>query len=239
MSNEINSFDHITAWSVCGVVTTIWLGLFGIFLAMETDIKSWALANQSWLLPVTWFMCITATLMIGWILGRYGSYKEKSYVSSNEPVKEYSLTNTWEREKEANVVWVVSPELYYDILNPECQNAVMRNIKRNVNYAYIIEKNDVTDQRLKEYKKIFNLSDSVMNKQFLVLPASDLTKFQTEIVIYDPGEANRSAFGYPHASAVADPDVIVFPSATVQHYIERFNSVWLANKDYLPPTLNS
>jgi len=33
----------------------------------------------------------------------------------------------WKREREANVVWVVSPKLYYDVMNPDCQKAVKEN----------------------------------------------------------------------------------------------------------------
>lgn len=63
-----------------------------------------------------------------------------------------------------------------------------------------------------------------------MLNESDIVRFQSEIVIYDPFKENKAVFSYPHRSRHTNPDVVEFPEDVVNHYISTFSEVWRSHK---------
>jgi hypothetical protein len=87
---------------------------------------------------------------------------------------------------------------------------------------------------LASYEKIFNMNAELVAEDFLLLPPSDLTRFLTELVVYDAEEDSRGAYGYPPSSPFTSQDIVVFNRETCRHYIDSFTSLWLEHKESIP-----
>jgi len=220
-------FDAMTAWTVGGAVTTVWLGLLGLLLSLNADLEGWVTSNSSWLIPLLLASIPLLTGLLGFLAYAFISPRSTQTLNDGQMDDSLDLVGMWARESKARVVWIVSPYLYYDVLNPSCRNVVARNLSRNVQYAYIVADSELTRSRMAEYQKHFGISDAVAKKIFLTLPESELAEFISEIVMYDPHLDRRAAYGYPHASGIAAPDVLEFTPGSTDHFIQKFQELWM------------
>ena len=146
------------------------------------------------------------------------------------------MSELWIREKEAEEVWVFSPNLYHDLFNPECKRAVERNRARGVKYRYIIPDTEAATARITMYSKNFDLESDALSDEFLRASggATDLSGFLIEIVIYDPHSSDGAAFGYHPSSHHGDDNIVAFSKNVSQHFITQFQQLWADAKGATP-----
>jgi len=221
-------WDPATVWTTVGVTSTVWGVIITIILSVLSPIGVWCETNQHWLIPTLAVILLFTTFGSGVLLALLG----QSDLSGRDGVTD--LVSLWERERRAAHVWVVSPELHYDILNPACHEVVSANRARNVEYRYIVQETAQTLKRIEEYQKIYGETNNGIERLFLRLPATDLSTFLTEIVIYDADGPMREAYGYPPATRAANPDVVVFNEQARDMYIEKFKRLWLEHMVPMP-----
>lgn len=95
----------------------------------------------------TFYVIILIVLvLLSWLHGfRFGARKR----SSEKPL---SLSDLWERECNAQAIWVISPVLYWDVNDPSCLNVVRKNRIENKEYSFICINSDETQRNILEYK---------------------------------------------------------------------------------------
>jgi hypothetical protein len=233
-------FDAHTAWAVGGALSTFWGVVIAIILSFLSPIRTWSAHNHLWLVPALAVALLIGAFVIGLITASFAARNahadsalgltQQNTRRGHEVIGVTDLRSLWERERQARTVWVISPELHYEILNPTCHEVVAANRLRSVEYRYIVQDSAITQKHIEEYQKVFGESDANIEARFLRLPASELSSFLTEIVVYDAATEFREAYGYPPASALANPDVIVFGEGMCERHIERFTRIWLAHK---------
>ena len=75
-------------------------------------------------------------------------------------------------EDKAREVWVISPTLHYDTENKDFSELVSVNLGEKTKYKYIVPATPVVARNLKVYKKLYEVNDEEINKNFLILPES-------------------------------------------------------------------
>ena len=134
-------------------------------------------------------------------------------------------------EDKAKEVWVISPNLHYDVENKDFSELVSVNLGEKTKYRYIVPASAAIEKSLKMYQKKYKLSDAELNNNFLLLPESEMDPFIMEIAIYDAsGKCTACA-----APALEDGnDVIQFNEATSKAMAKCFVTIWKKYKRSKP-----
>ncbi len=126
-------------------------------------------------------------------------------------------------ENKSKEVWVISPTLHYDIENKEFSEIVSVNLGEKKKYRYIVPATPQVEKNLNLYKKLYDVTDEDIAKNFLILPSSDFNPFITEVAIYDASTICVACA----APAIDDSnEVIWFNSATSKAMAKSFRDLW-------------
>lgn len=126
-------------------------------------------------------------------------------------------------EDNAKQVWVISPFLHYDVENKDFSELVSVNLDEKTKYRYIVPASELTLKNIEAYKKKYNVSESDIIKNFLLLPESDFAPFILEVAIYD-AQADCIACAAP--SIDGTNEVIRFKDSTAKEMAQQFKSIW-------------
>ncbi len=127
-------------------------------------------------------------------------------------------------EDAAMEVWVVSPNLYFDVENQDFSEIVSVNLEQKTKYKYIVPATKDILKKLKLYQKKYNLTKKELKENFLLLPESDLNPFILETGIYNGSSEECTAFAAP--SSVAGTEVITFSKKAAQEMAIHFINLW-------------
>lgn len=134
-------------------------------------------------------------------------------------------------ENNAKEVWVISPTLHYDTENKDFSELVSVNLGQKTKYRYIVPATPQVEKNLSIYKKLYQATDEVIARNFLILPASEFNPFISECVIYDAsGECIACT-----APATGDSnDVIRLNQETSREMAKHFRALWKRYKRTTP-----
>lgn len=126
-------------------------------------------------------------------------------------------------EDKATEIWVVSPTLHYDTENKDFSEIVSVNLGEKAKYKYIVPATRTVEKNMKAYQKMYGLTDSEMQENFLLLPSSEFTPFITETAIY-----NASSDCIACAAPATDDtnEIIKFKEETARQMAKHFKSIW-------------
>lgn len=127
-------------------------------------------------------------------------------------------------EDAAQEVWVVTPNLYYDVENKDFSEIVSVNLEQKTKYKYIVPANKEMGKRIKQYQKKYNLTDEQVKDNFLLLPESDFNPFILETGIYNGSKQNCQAFAAPSSSTRSD--ILEFSSEVALSMAKHFSDIW-------------
>lgn len=114
----------------------------------------------------------------------------------------------WDKDKTIEVecnsseIWIITPDFYYDCIEPEKFKEVTCNIiDRNCKYKYIYRLTEENKNRIKELKRIYKLcleekrqNTNILDKLIMYLPVPpDEFFWATEQIIFNPFQLNESA----------------------------------------------
>jgi hypothetical protein len=126
-------------------------------------------------------------------------------------------------EDKAKEVWVVSPSLHYDLDNKDFTELVSVNLGQHTKYKYIVPATKEINANLDAYKKKYNLKESDMASNFLVLPENDFLPFVMEIGIYN-ASSDCIACAAP---ALEDPSAVMqFSPKMSKTLAKQFKAIW-------------
>lgn len=126
-------------------------------------------------------------------------------------------------ENQATEVWVISPTLHYDIENKEFSELVSVNLGEKTKYRYIVPATPQVEKNLGLYKKIYNVSDEVIGRNFLILPASEFNPFIAECAIYN---ASTDCIACVAPATEDSNDVIRYNAETSKALAKHFRALW-------------
>ena len=126
-------------------------------------------------------------------------------------------------ENQATEVWVISPTLHYDIENKDFSELVSVNLGEKTKYRYIVPATPQVEKNLGLYKKIYNVSDEVIARNFLILPPSDFNPFIAECAIYN---ASTDCIACIAPATEDSNDVIRYNSETSKALAKHFRALW-------------
>ena len=137
--------------------------------------------------------------------------------------KSMTLKQLIKLEDKAKEVWVISPSLHYDVENKDFSELVSVNLGQNTKYKYIVPATKEIHKHLDTYKKLYKISDTDIQNNFLILPESEFNPFILEIGIYN-GSSKATAFAAP---ALTDGnEVIQFSEDSAKQMAKQFKSIW-------------
>lgn len=134
-------------------------------------------------------------------------------------------------EDKAKEVWVISPTLHYDTENKEFSELVSVNLGEKTKYRYIVPATKTVEKNLKLYKKLYNVSEADISRNFLILPGSEFIPFMEETAIYD---ASTNCIACAAPATEDSNDVIKFNSETSKTMAKAFKSIWKKYKRVNP-----
>lgn len=134
-------------------------------------------------------------------------------------------------EDKANEVWVVSPSLHYDTQSKDFSELVSVNLGQKTKYRYIVPASKDIEKNLSTYKKMYKMSQTDMDNNFLLLPETEFDPFILEVAIYN-GSTEPVAYSAPAISG--GDEVIHFSKEASQKMAEKFVAVWKKYKRYKP-----
>ena len=134
-------------------------------------------------------------------------------------------------ENQAQEVWVISPTLHYDVDNKSFSELVSVNLGEKTKYRYIVPATPQVEKNLALYKKLYQVSDEVIARNFLILPASDFNPFIPECAIYD---ASTECIACIAPATEDSNDVIRFNSETSKEMAKQFRILWKRYKRTSP-----
>lgn len=225
----MNSKEFI---NIIGLVFTIIGGLIAIFLIPYSEVKEY-IKESNWLLPVLLLIISLCFILIGFFVSNL-ILKLKKKNESVEDLSEIEFGSVTEREKTANIIWVVTKRLHYDINHPDYIKTIRENLKRGAKYRYIVPNTDEINSNLASYKELYSLDNSAIDKMFLKLRTSDIVKFLRPITIYDPYENNTLSYFYGHTRDKKNNDYLVFDNRKSIEYVNLFKSVWHKHTGKMP-----
>lgn len=126
-------------------------------------------------------------------------------------------------ENKAKEVWVVSPNLHYDVENKDFSEIVSVNLGQKTKYKYIVPATKEIEKNLKRYKKMYKLTDTDLRNNFLLLPESELNTFILECAIYN---ANGEVVACAGPSLDNGNDMIKFSTDTAKSMAKQFKQLW-------------
>jgi hypothetical protein len=131
-------------------------------------------------------------------------------------------------EDQATEVWVISPELYYDVDNADFSEMVTVNLGQKTKYKYIIPASKDIHKNLDIYSKKYQMSEDEINQTFLILPESDYLPFLMETGIYNGNGADCVACVAPSSEDVND--VIRLSNEKSKMMATQFKAIWAKYK---------
>ena len=126
-------------------------------------------------------------------------------------------------EDKANEVWVISPNLHYDIENKDFTELVSVNLGEKTKYRYLLPASRTVLKNLKIFKKLYTVTDDEIQKIFCLLPESEFNPFIQEIAIYN---ASNECVACAGSSTEDTNDVIKFDHAHAQAMAKAFKAIW-------------
>jgi endonuclease III len=126
-------------------------------------------------------------------------------------------------EDKAKEVWVVSPNLHYDVSNADFSELVSVNLGQKTKYKYIVPATKEIIKNIDIYKNKYNMSEAEIQNNFLLLPESELNPFVMEIGIYD---ASTDCVACAAPSLEEGQEVIKFTAATAKEMAKSFKALW-------------
>jgi hypothetical protein len=126
-------------------------------------------------------------------------------------------------EDKSKEVWVISPTLHYDVDNKDFSELVSVNLGEKTKYRYIVPTTTTVLKNIKEYKKMYGVSEDEVKANFLLLPESEFNPFITETAIYD---ASTSCIACSAPALEDSNDVIRFNKDTSKTMAKDFKSLW-------------
>ena len=135
-----------------------------------------------------------------------------------------TLENLIKIEDDAQEVWVVSPDLHFDIENQDFSEIVSVNLEQKTKYKYIVPATEDVLNRMEMYRIKYTLTEDEVRTNFLLLPVSELNPFSLETGIYNGSSDKCRAYAAPVASGVTD--VIAFSEEASLRMARHFTSLW-------------
>lgn len=126
-------------------------------------------------------------------------------------------------ENKAKEVWVVSPTLHYDVENKDFTEIVSVNLGEKTKYRYIVPASKTVLKNIKLYKKMYNITEEEVDRNFLFLPESDFNPFITECAIYN---ASTESIAVAAPATEDSNDVIKFNPETSAEMTKQFKALW-------------
>ncbi len=126
-------------------------------------------------------------------------------------------------ENQATEVWVISPTLHYDTENKDFSELVSVNLGEKTKYRYIVPATPQVEKNLGLYKKLYQVSDEVIARNFLILPASEFNPFIAECAIYN---ASTECIACIAPATEDSNDVIRFNAETSKEMAKHFRALW-------------
>jgi hypothetical protein len=126
-------------------------------------------------------------------------------------------------EDKAKEVWVISPNLHYDIENKDFSELVSVNLGEKTKYRYIVPATPKINKHLKAYKKKYKLTESEIKQNFLILEDSEFTPFVMETAIYN---ASTKCIACAAPALEDGSEVIRYSKETALSMAKHFRSVW-------------
>lgn len=126
-------------------------------------------------------------------------------------------------EDKAKEVWVISPGLHYDTENKDFSELVSVNLGEKTKYRYIVPANRQIEKNLLIYKKLYNVTEAEISKNFLMLPETDFTPFIMECAIYD---ASKDCIACTAPAQEDSNDVIRLSAKTAKAMAKHFRMLW-------------
>lgn len=126
-------------------------------------------------------------------------------------------------ENKSKEVWVVSPTLHYDTESKEFSELVSVNLGQKTKYRYIVPATPQVEKNLEVYKKLYGATNETINRNFLILPASEFNPFITECAIYD---ATGDCIACTAPATEDSNDVIRFNDDTSRTMAKHFRALW-------------
>ena len=126
-------------------------------------------------------------------------------------------------EDKSKEVWVISPTLHYDVENKDFTELVSVNLGEKTKYRYIVPATRTVERNLKAYQKKYGLSADEIQRNFLLLPASEFNPFITECAIYD---ANSACIACAAPATDDTNDVIKYKEDTAKEMAKQFKALW-------------
>jgi hypothetical protein len=127
-------------------------------------------------------------------------------------------------ENKSKEVWVISPTLHYDTQNKEFSELVSVNLGERTKYKYIVPATPLVEKNLAVYRKLYNMTESDIANNFLILPVTELNPFIVECAIYD-ASTTCVACAAP-ATDDGNSEVIWFNSSTAKSMAKHFRELW-------------
>lgn len=126
-------------------------------------------------------------------------------------------------EDKAKEVWVISPGLHYDTENKDFSEIVSVNLGQKTKYRYIVPATAQIQKNISAYKKLYNVSEEEIQKNFLLLPDSEFNPFIMECAIYD---ASTDCIACTAPAREDSNDVIRLSSETAKAMARHFKAIW-------------
>lgn len=126
-------------------------------------------------------------------------------------------------EDKAKEVWVVSPNLHYDVDNKDFSELVSVNLGQKTKYKYIVPATKEIEKNLKRYQKLYKASNDDIKNNFLILPEMELNTFILECAIYN---ANTDCIACAGPSLDNGNDIIKFSKSTSKEMAKSFKRLW-------------
>ena len=134
-------------------------------------------------------------------------------------------------ENQAKEVWVISPTLHYDTENKDFSELVSVNLGEKTKYRYIVPATPLVEKNLSVYKKLYQVSDEVIARHFLILPASEFNPFIAECAIYN---ASTECIACIAPATEESNNVIRYNSETSKEMAKNFRALWKRYKRTSP-----
>lgn len=156
--------------------------------------------------------------------------------ASRQDMEFASLASVRQRESDANVVWVISPRLYYDVVSVDFFQIIEANKQTGTRYCYIVPRTAEIERNIQRYKEKYHHSLNEIDEMFLIVDDSPIRRFMSEVAIYDPGTKDQYAYAIPPSAPNVLEDVLRFNQQMCEEYSKRFDDIWRALKNSAPLT---
>jgi len=224
----------IQGFAFCATIIGILFGVLGLY---EYDITKWIEMNIAWIAPFCFFLITMTAFWVGYFFANIPKYRMNTdFLDLNEELSSTSLDVIMEMERNATRIFVVSPRLYYDVVDIEFKELVKENRKKNKLYKYIVPDTKKIRVNIEKYKIENNLTQEIIESDFLVMDNNEIAlSFLNEIVIYYEKETNIIvAFQYPPTTDKVHKGIFKLGHELSNDYLNSFIDIWIEKKDYHP-----